>query len=108
VNDVALGLLVALFGDGAVEVVVFGAGGRLMLEVLVELLLDVVGFDAGGLLEVLDGAATTGAAVVCGVGTALGVVVGSELSAVVGSSLRDVSDLFLSADIVHLRAINIR
>jgi len=111
VNDVALGLLVALFADGNVEVVDFGAGGWLTLEVLVVLLLVDDGIIVGGLLDVLGGTGATGTALVFGVGTGtgLGVVVGLELSALLGAtSLRDFSHFVCSTDIVHLRAVDIR
>lgn len=95
VNDVALGLLVVLLVDCRVEVVDFGTGAWLTLEVLVELvvlLLDDDGFGAGGLFDVLVGAGATGAAVGFGVGTGLGVVVVLELSALLGAtSLRNIS-----------------
>lgn len=105
-NDVALGLLVALFAGGTVDVVDFGAGGWVTLEVV--LLLDDDGFGAGGLFDVLGGAAATGTAVVFGVGTALGVVVGIELSALLGAtSLMNISFFFHSPHIIHLRAVNI-
>lgn len=86
VNDVALGLLVVLLVDCRVEVVDFGTGAWLTLEVLVVLLLDDDGFGVGGLLDVLVGAGATGAAIVFGVGTRLGVVVGLELSVLVGAT----------------------
>lgn len=98
VNDVALGLLVVLLVDCRVEAVEFGTGAWLTLEVLevlvvlVVLLLDDDGFGAGGLFDVLVGAGATGAAVVFGVGTGLGVVVVLELSALLGvTSLRNIS-----------------